>query len=383
MRIIITGGGTGGHVSPAVAVIEELREQSAAWGGALALLYIGSKGGAEGEIITAMGIEYVSVPTGKLRRYLSWRTPADMVRIPIGVAAALRHVRRFRPDVIFSTGGFVSVPTVVAGWLQRVPVLVHEQTALVGLANRIAARFASMVAISYESSRNYFAKARRVALTGNPVRQIVFGGDATQGYTRFGLDNSVPLIYVTGGAQGSHLLNKAVAAALPDLLSSAAIVHQCGNGPDGNGADLRKLQAQREALTATEQTRYAVLPFVREEIADIYAAAKLVVGRSGAGTVNELAALGKPAILVPLASSAEGEQMRNAEMMRDAGGAVILPEAELTGDTLSAMVSELLADPARLSAMGAAARKLAHPHAAEEIVAILREIALRRLKTKD
>lgn len=375
MRIIVTGGGTGGHVSPAVAVIERLRERSAVEGWPLTLLYIGSKGGAEREIITAMGIEYVSVPVGKLRRYLSWKTPPDLARIPLGVAAAWRQVGRFKPDVIFSTGGFVSVPTVVAGWLRRVPSLVHEQTALVGLANRIATRFASVVAISYESSRRYFAKARRAVLTGNPVRQAVLGGEAARGYSRFGLDRSVPLVYVTGGAQGSHILNEAVAAALPQLLAQAAIVHQCGNGPDGSSTDLRELSARREALPTDLQARYAVLPFVREQIADIYAAASLVIGRSGAGTVNELAALGKPAILVPLASSAEGEQMRNAEMMRDAGGAVIIREAELSAEALSMKLGELLADPSRLSAMGSAALKLAQPHAAEAIVELLLELA--------
>ncbi len=375
MRVIITGGGTGGHVSPAVAVIEELRAQSEAEGWPLALLYIGSKAGAEREIISAMGIPYVSVPVGKLRRYLSWKTPPDMARIPLGVVMAARQVSRFKPDVIFSTGGFVSVPTVMAGWLRRVPSLVHEQTALVGLANRIAARFASVVAISYESSRPYFARARRVILTGNPVRQVVFGGDAAQCYHRFGLDSSVPLVYVTGGAQGSHIINTAVAAALPQLLARAAIVHQCGNGPDGSGTDLRDLQAQRSALPSDLQARYVVMPFVRDEIADIYAAARLVIGRSGAGTVNELAALGKPAILVPLASSAEGEQMRNAEMMRDAGGAVIIPEVELNADTLSAKVGELLADAPGLVAMGQAAHSLAQPHAAAAIVAMLRELA--------
>jgi UDP-N-acetylglucosamine--N-acetylmuramyl-(pentapeptide) pyrophosphoryl-undecaprenol N-acetylglucosamine transferase len=375
MRVIVTGGGTGGHVSPAVAVIEKLQERSAAEDWPLALLYIGSKAGAEREMITAMGIKYVSVPVGKLRRYLSWKTPPDLARIPLGVALAARQVGRFKPDVIFSTGGFVSVPTVVAGWLRRVPSLVHEQTALVGLANRIVARFASAVAISYESSRRYFTKARRVVLTGNPVRQAVFGGEAARGYSRFGLDKGVPLVYVTGGAQGSHILNEAVGAALPQLLTQAAIVHQCGNGPNGSGADWRKLNARREALPNALQARYAVLPFVRVEIADIYAAASLVIGRSGAGTVNELAALGKPAILVPLASSAEGEQMRNAEMMRDAGGAVIISEAELSAEALSAQVGELLADPARLSAMAHAALQLAQPHAAETIVELLRELA--------
>ncbi len=375
MRVIVTGGGTGGHVSPAVAVIEELRAQSGAQGWPLTLLYIGSKAGAEREMISAMGIPYVSVPVGKLRRYLSWKTPPDLARIPVGVVMATRQVGRFKPDVIFSTGGFVSVPTVLAGWLRHVPSLVHEQTALVGLANRIAARFANVVAISYESSRPYFAKARRVVLSGNPVRQVVFGGAAEQGYRRFGLDESVALVYITGGAQGSHILNQAVSAALPQLLAQATIVHQCGNGPDGSRADLRDLQARRAALPPNLQARYAVLPFVRGEIADIYAAARLVIGRSGAGTLNELAALGKPAILVPLASSAEGEQLRNAELMKAAGGAVIIPEAALNADRLSAKVGELLADPARLITMGQAAQALAQPHAAETIVTLLRELA--------
>ncbi len=375
MRIVITGGGTGGHLSPALAVIEELTVQSQRDGWPLDLLYIGSTQGVEQAAITALGIAYRSVPVGKLRRYFSWQTPLDLGRIPLGILAARRILVSYKPDVVFSTGGFVCVPTVIAARWCGLPVVTHEQTALVGLANRIAARYADVVAISYESSRRFFAKARRVVLTGNPVRQAILHGTAEAAYARFDLDRSLPLVYITGGAQGSHVVNKAVSENLTDLLAVANLVHQCGAGPGGSGADQQLLDHQRESLPPELQRRYVVLPFVGELLADIYAAAGLVIGRAGAGTVNELAALGKPAILIPLASSAEGEQQRNAELMQQAGGAVLLLEAELSGARLVAEVRRLLAAGPQLAAMGAAATKLAVPAAAREIVGLLRELA--------
>ncbi len=375
MRIVITGGGTGGHLSPALAVIEEMTVQSQRDGWPLELLYIGSKQGVEQEAITARGITYRSVPVGKLRRYFSWQTPLDLARIPLGILAARRILAKYKPDVVFSTGGFVCVPTVIAARWQGVPVVTHEQTALVGLANRIAARYADVVAISYESSRRFFTKARLVVLTGNPVRQAILHGTAAAAYTHFDLDPALPLVYITGGAQGSHVVNEAISENLTDLLAIANLIHQCGAGPEGSGADQQMLDHQRESLPPELQRRYVVLPFVGEQLADIYAAAGLVIGRAGAGTVNELAALGKPAILIPLASSAEGEQQRNAELMQQAGGAVLLLEAELRGARLVAEVRLLLAAGPQLAAMGVAATKLAVPAAAREIVGLLRALA--------
>jgi UDP-N-acetylglucosamine--N-acetylmuramyl-(pentapeptide) pyrophosphoryl-undecaprenol N-acetylglucosamine transferase len=368
VRVLVTGGGTGGHVSPAVAVITRLRERSAAEGSALDLLFIGSEAGVERRVMSDLGVPYAAISTGKLRRYFSLQTPIDLfVRLPAGFFQALGHVRRFKPDVIFSTGGYVCVPAIIAGWLLRVPSLTHEQTALVGLANRIAGRFATRVAVSFPQSARFFAPSKAI-VTGNPVRPSVLAGDAERAASKFGFNLSSPTVYVTGGAQGSHALNMALAGALPRLLECCQVVHQCGEGPNGSGADLRMLQQAREALPPQHQTRYRVQPYVGDELGDLYALASLVVGRAGAGTVNELANLGKPSILVPLPGAAGGEQEANARALEGAGGAVVLLESDLTPDTLANTVCSLVSDPTRLSAMSDGAHKLASTGAAGAIV---------------
>jgi UDP-N-acetylglucosamine--N-acetylmuramyl-(pentapeptide) pyrophosphoryl-undecaprenol N-acetylglucosamine transferase len=368
MRVIVTGGGTGGHVSPAVAVITRLRERSTAAGTPLDILFVGSRAGVERRTMRGMDVPYTAIQTGKLRRYLSLQTPVDLlVRLPAGGIQALRAVRRFRPDVIFSTGGYVCVPTVAAGALLRVPSLTHEQTALVGLANRVAGKFATRVAVSYPQSLRYFPPGKAF-VTGNPLRPGLLSGDAGRAAEMLGFSPDVPTVYVTGGAQGSHAINMAVKDALPRLLEACQVLHQCGEGPEGSGSDLRELQAAREALTPEQAARYRVQAYVGEEIADVYALASLVVGRAGAGTVNELANLGKPSVLVPLPGAAGGEQEANARTLEREGGAVVLLQSDLTPDSLVSTILGLISDPNRLAAMSEGARKLATPGAADAIV---------------
>ncbi|HYP18945.1 MAG TPA: glycosyltransferase, partial [Chloroflexia bacterium] len=191
-KIALTGGGTGGHVSPAVAVITRLRERSADEGWGLDLLYVGSVAGVERRTITGMSVPYKAIQTGKLRRYLSPQTPLDLFgRLPAGFFQAYAALRRFKPDVIFSTGGYVCVPTVMAGRMLGVPSLTHEQTALVGLANRIAGRFADRVAISFPRSASFFPPGKTI-LTGNPVRPTIFGGEAYRAAQLFGFEADQP-----------------------------------------------------------------------------------------------------------------------------------------------------------------------------------------------
>ncbi len=368
LRLIVTGGGTGGHVSPAVAVISCLRERSEIEGWALDLLYVGSVAGVERRVMSELGVPYAHIATGKLRRYFSLHTPVDLlVRLPMGVVQALGIVRRFRPHVVLSTGGYVCVPTVIAARLLGVPSLTHEQTVLVGLANRIAGRFATRVAVSYPQSARYFSP-NKVVVTGNPVRPSVLRGDAGRAAGLFGLDPAAPTVYITGGAQGSHAINMAVCDALPRLLECCQVIHQCGAGPNGTGADLHMLEQVRESLPERLKARYCVRAYIGDELGDVYALASLVVGRAGAGTVNELAHLGKPSVLIPLPGAAGGEQEANARALAHHGGAVVLPEALLTPHSLAATVCALLADPDRLAAMQEGARKLAVPGAADAIV---------------
>jgi UDP-N-acetylglucosamine--N-acetylmuramyl-(pentapeptide) pyrophosphoryl-undecaprenol N-acetylglucosamine transferase len=337
------------------------------------MLFIGSVAGVERRTMDGLGVPYKAIQTGKLRRYLSWQTPVDLLgRLPLGALQAASAVRRFKPDVIFSTGGYVCVPTVIAGWMQRVPALTHEQTALVGLANRVAGRFAQRVAVSYEGSLRFFP-AGKAFVTGNPLRPSLLQGDAGRGRERYGFDAGVPVVYVTGGAQGSHAINMAVQEALPELLQSAQVIHQCGEGPEGSGDDLRSLQAAREALPPEQRERYAVQAFVGDEIADVYAMASLVVGRAGAGTVNELANLGKPSVLVPLPGAQE--QRANAEALSRRGGAVLLLQDDLTPGKLTATLAGLLGDRGRLRSMSAAAQQLSTAGAADKIIDELLRLA--------
>lgn len=373
MKLIITGGGTGGHVSPAVAVITRLRERSASEGWPLDMLFVGSHTGVERRTIEAMGVPYRAIHTGKLRRYLSWQTPSDLLfRLPYGALEALGVVRAYKPDAIFSTGGYVCVPTVVAGWMLRRPALTHEQTALVGLANRIAGRFARRVAVSYPQSLSFFPKGKAF-VTGNPLRPSLLEGSAAQGLERFGFSPGLPIVYVTGGAQGSHAINMAVQQALPELLQIAQILHQCGEGPDGSGDDLRSLQATREALSVQQKVRYHVQAFIGDEIADVYAVSDLVVGRAGAGTVNELANLGKPSILIPLPGAKE--QAANAAALEREGASIPIPQEELNPARLTATIRELLGDKSRLAAMQQGAVKLSTSGAADMIIDELLRLA--------
>jgi len=266
--------------------------------------------------------------------------------------------------VVFSTGGFVSVPTVVAAGLGRIaPILTHEQTAVLGLATRINLRFADVLAVSYvRTAAMAEGKAREVIVTGNPVRASLRDGDAARGLARFGFSADLPLLYVTGGVRGASPLNQRLAVLLPRLLEECQILHQ--TGPAGANDDAAAANRSREGWPEALRDRYRVVEFVGDELPDVYAAASLVLARAGAGTVAELAVLAKPAVLIPLPGAGGDEQTRNARILADADAAVLLPQAEATSRRLIEVLTSLLADPARLSAMGARARGVGRADAA-------------------
>jgi len=248
--------------------------------------------------------------------------------------------------------------------------VLHEQTSVPGLASRLGARLARRVAVTFAESAGHFPP-RKVVVTGNPLRPELRGGAPAAAACRFGFDAAAPLVYVTGGAQGAQRINRAVGETLGPLLELAQVVHQCGDNPATG--DHAWLEARRAALPEALRRRYAIVPWVGAELAEIYAAAALVVARAGAGTVNECCQLGLPALYIPLPGARGDEQTANARLVERAGGAVVLPQAELGPARLLAEVQALLADPARLKAMGERARALAVPDAAERLVALLLE----------
>jgi UDP-N-acetylglucosamine--N-acetylmuramyl-(pentapeptide) pyrophosphoryl-undecaprenol N-acetylglucosamine transferase len=364
--IVIAGGGTGGHTSPGLAVAAALRARG------VPCAWIGSRGGLEARRAPEAGIPYHAIATGKLRRALVWQNVPDvLVRAPAGVLGAFRLLRQLRPRVVFATGGFVALPVTLAAALARVPIVVHEQTSVPGLANRVAARVARVVAVTFPESASAFRGVQTV-VTGNPLRPELRGGRRAAGFERFGLDPTLPLVYVTGGAQGAHAINRLVGDALPELLQHTQCLHQSGD--NRATGDRAWLEARRAALPPALAARYAIRPWVGEELADVYAAAALVVARAGAGTVNECCELGVAALYIPLPGARGDEQTVNARLVGRAGGCSILPQASLTPGLLAERIRSLLAEPARLKEMGERARTRAMPDAADRLAKLLIEV---------
>jgi len=351
-------------------VLEELARRQIQ----LDCLWVGSADGVERRAATDAGIPFRAVQTGKMRRYPSLKTARDAARIPVGIVQAARIIRGFRPDVILSTGGFVSVPTVV-GARRSGPIVTHEQTAILGLATRINLRFGCTLAISYpETALIARGMARRVELTGNPIRASLQGGDAERGRAAFGLSSDLPILTVMGGAKGATPVNQRVRDLLPGLLDHVQVVHQTGPAADGND-DATELAALRSSWPEEIRRRYVVRDFIREEMPDVYAMTDLVLARAGAGTVAELAGLGLPSILIPLPHAGGDEQTRNADVLARAGAAVMLRQDDATPDRLHETILAILNDPVRRQGMADTARSLGNPDAAARLTDLLIELA--------
>jgi UDP-N-acetylglucosamine--N-acetylmuramyl-(pentapeptide) pyrophosphoryl-undecaprenol N-acetylglucosamine transferase len=369
-------------------VIQTLRERAKR--GEIAppeFLYVGSETGLEAKLARENGLPFATIATGKLRRsskgplgLLTAANIRDGFRVPFGLLQAAGVVRKFKPDVVFATGGYVAAPPAITAGILGYKVLLHEQTVTVGLANKLIGRWARRIALSFEGAVDDLPPALRTKafVTGNPIRKSLFEGDATRGARKMDFapeDNGLPCVYVTGGAQGSRILNRAVEAVLPQLLEQCRIVHQCGKQPEGMEQDLPRLEREAGVLPLHLRQRYRVLPFVEsDQIADVFALANLLVSRAGAGTVTEACALGKPAVFVPLVPTSGDEQTRNAQRSVKAGAAVLLPQAECDGPHLLQAVQALLSDPARLQAMSEAAKTLARPNAANDLTDALLEL---------
>lgn len=367
MRVVIAGGGTGGHTSAGLAVAAALRRRG------IECHWIGSRAGIEAHRVPEAGFPYHAIPTGKLRRYWDWQNFPDLlVRAPAGVVQCRRLLGRVKPDVVFATGGFVALPTVLAARSRKIPIVVHEQTSVPGLANRVAGRMALKIALTFPQMGTEFPPDR-VVVTGNPLRPELVGGSREAGLSRLGLDPSLPVIYVTGGAQGSHVINRAVGETLAPLLEICQVIHQSGDNRETG--DRRWLEERARELPPRFRSRYHLRPYVGAELREVYAVTSLVVGRAGAGTVNECCHLGLPALFIPLPGTRGDEQTANARLVQAAGGAVLFPQVALTPQSLLESVRGLLADPTRLKAMGERARSLAVPDAADRIVALIVEAA--------
>ncbi len=312
MRIVFTGGGTGGHFFPILAVARELKrlaEEARILDLELYFLGPGSQFGPESlqtELLRQEGVLASRIASGKLRRYLSFRNVIDTFKVGWGIVGALSKLFFIMPDVIFSKGGYGSVPVLVAARLYRIPVVMHESDTIPGRVNRWAARFATRIAISFPRTAKFFPK-ERTALTGNPVRQRILAVDPEQARESLGVFSSRPVILVIGGSQGARILNETASALLPQLLERYEVIHQVGSA---NLEDVRLETAP--ILEQGGREFYHLYGFLDEvELASAYQLADIVVSRAAASSIFEIAAWGKPSVLIPLKNSAQEHQRDN------------------------------------------------------------------------
>lgn len=367
MRIVLTGGGTGGHLFPLVAVAKELK---GVLGGKAELLYIGSGGDLEKDIMEKEEIPAKHVMSGKKRRYFSFKNFLDPFKIPLGIFQSLWMLLWHMPDAVFSKGGYVSVPVVIAAWLYHIPVLVHESDAVPGTANQILAKFAKRVAAAYPGAEQYFPKYE-VALTGNPIRPEITRGNAQALRDRFGLTQSKPIILVLGGSQGAQIINQAVVKVLPKLLRRAQVVHQTG---EKNYEEVTRLAGELGIKAGREG--YIPVKFLDIDLLkDALAAADLVISRAGANSIAEIAANRKATILIPLENSANDHQQMNAYELAKIGGARVLEETNLGEHILLQNIEKILDDEELRKNMGEKISVFYHPEAAKKLAKGIIELA--------
>ena len=319
-KIVLTGGGTAGHVTPNLALAQELKQRG------FELVYIGSHTGIEKELAEKAGIPYFGVSTGKLRRYFDLKNLTDPIRVQKGVADARKILRQEKPSLVFSKGGFVSVPVVVAARELRIPVVIHESDMTPGLANRICYPHATKILCNFPETLASLPKNKGM-VSGCPIRPELLTGSREAGLAFTGLSGDKPVLLAMGGSLGSVRLNTAIRSLLPRLLEEFEVVHLCGKG---------------NLDPACDQDGYRQYEYIDEELKDLFALADLVISRAGANAVCELIALRKPNLLIPLSAQASrGDQILNAASCRKQGFSMVLQEEEITDNALFAAVREL------------------------------------------
>ncbi len=319
-KIILTGGGTAGHVTPNLALIPSLQERG------YEIRYIGSYQGIEKKLIEDAGIPYDGISSGKLRRYFDLKNFSDPFRVIKGYTEALKLIKKYRPDVIFSKGGFVAVPVVLAARHYHVPSIIHESDMTPGLANKLCIPSARKVCCNFPETLHYLPQDKAI-LTGSPIRQELLRGDRLSGLNYAHLSADKPVILIIGGSLGSVVLNQAVRSLLPKLLEDYQVIHICGKG---------HLDESLIGVNGYVQYEYVDAP-----LRHLFAAADLIVSRAGANSICEILALRKPNVLVPLSAAASrGDQILNARSFARQGFSTVLEEEELNDETLYRTISD-------------------------------------------
>jgi UDP-N-acetylglucosamine--N-acetylmuramyl-(pentapeptide) pyrophosphoryl-undecaprenol N-acetylglucosamine transferase len=332
MKVLITGG----HFSPAYSVIQELKSRGHE------LLIVGRIHPFEGQklgesleyrVSKELKIPFFELTTGRLQRKLSWHTIPSLVKFIKGIIEAQVIMKRHKPDIVVTFGGYIALPVAIAAKIYNLPVVTHEQTLGIGLSNKSIARFSDAVCISFESTKQYITH-KNLILTGNPLRPEIYTVIEKLEY-----EKSLPLLYVTGGSTGSHAINSAVHEVLKDILQKYSVIHQTG---ENDFKDYEKSLEIKNSLPQELQSRYQVVKYVYPpQIGYVYKNTSLLIGRSGANTVLELVATNTPALLIPLPHGQKGEQQKNAEWIQSLGLAEILPQSQLNSKNLIEAISTM------------------------------------------
>ncbi|MDF2473805.1 MAG: UDP-N-acetylglucosamine--N-acetylmuramyl-(pentapeptide) pyrophosphoryl-undecaprenol [Anaerocolumna sp.] len=313
-RIVLTGGGTAGHVTPNIALLPSLKKEG------FDVHYIGSYDGIEKKLIEELGIPYYGISSGKLRRYFDPKNFSDPFKVIKGYLEAAALMKRLKPDVVFSKGGFVTVPVVLAAKRKGIPAIIHESDMTPGLANKICIPSAKKICANFPETIKYLPEGKAV-LTGTPIRQELFSGNKLSGLDFCGFTTNKPVILVIGGSTGSVIVNEAVRAVLPSLLLNYQVIHLCGK--------------DKVDSSLTHIPGYVQYEYIKKELSDLLDAADIVISRAGANAICELLALRKPHILIPLsAASSRGDQILNAESFERQGYSYVLKEEALNSNSL-------------------------------------------------
>lgn len=370
MRILFTGGGTGGHIFPIIAVAEQLKKiyQGETQ---LEMFFLGPLDSSKG-VLEKTGIRAKIILAAKIRRYFSVLNILDLFKIPIGLCQAFWYIFVLMPDVVFSKGGYGSAPVVLVAWLYRIPILVHESDAIPGLANRLAGKLSQRVAVSFASAERYFSSSK-TALVGNPIRSDIIQTclstnleDKEKARNLLRVTGQKPILFILGGSQGSQKLNELTLSVLPRLLEKYEVIHQCGE---------ENIKQIKHFFNNSLHKNYHLFAFLDEEL---YGAAlllsDLIISRSGS-TIFEIAACGKPSILVPLPGSASEHQRKNAFTYARAGAGVVLEQANLTPHLFLNEIAKILNNTQTVQQMSQNAGNFARPEAARKIAEELIEMA--------
>jgi len=377
-KILFTGGGTGGHIFPLIAVARELMRFYRP--GTLQLYFIGPNDDFVNLLLSTEEIKVKTILSGKIRRYFSlqafFSNIIDAVfKIPFGTIQALFQIMLWQPNIIYSKGGYGSIPVILAGWFLGVPIFIHESDISPGFANRFAGRFAKEIFISFPKTE-YFP-ASKIMLVGNPIRREVLQGSKEEATKIFKLSNEKPVILILGGSQGAQRINDMLFQILTEILMEFELIHQCGE------KNFKQVWAEAKVVTKQEYAKYYhVIPFLREnELRHAYQAADLIVSRGGSASIAEIAALGKPSIFIPLPESAQNHQVKNVTSFAESGATVVIEEENLTPRFFLERLRFLFSHREKLDEMARKAKEFSMPDAANIIAEYLADYLAIHLKT--